>query len=440
MEARSLQLKDYCEKSVKCLSDKVSDFFRNELKLTNIWIVDSINSHEVNYNSQEVVEVILFGDYINDFFSSGNWDIEKMRLWVLSESSRDVLCGLFNLEPEMIGVIPREKIFNLNDLPPSNIDLKKKINLVYGGRINEVKNCDFLLHVYSHLEKLGEFNLHMFGSFDEQRHLDRPAPNSFQEYFEQLLKKIEWSCAPVLHGEKTESEWLDEKIDNKVYINFSTYEKEDFSVSATQAAELSWPLILSGWGGHRGFSKTGNALLLRDDLIAKHNEPEDLLKVKSLLVAQRIVQQLQQISGSSFSSVNSESDNPKILSTLECDKLRREFISRNKGSSQLIASRRWFEFANQYSGDQALEKISSLMSERRDDKIFLIAVPGLLTNKDRIKASKDSTKLINKLESVIGDCRLRVIDSKFLKSYLSDSEENIEGSILFTADGSFVEL
>lgn len=440
MEGRSIQLKDYCEVSVKCLTDKVTLYFNENLKLTNLWIVDSVNSFEVNYNPEEIVDVILFGDYINDFFSSGNWIIEKMRIWVLSESSKDVLCGLFKIAPEMIGVIPREELFKLEALPNSSIDLSNTVNLIYGGRINEVKNCDFLLHVYAQLEKIKKFKLHFFGRFDEQRYLDRPAPNVYKDHFDTVLKSIEWISPPLVHGDKKQNEWLDQEIDNQVFINLSTYEKEDFSVSATQAAERSLPLVLSNWGGHRGFSNTQSSIFLRDDLMAKHNEPEDLLKVKSILVATKIMDDLENLSRLPFASEKREDIKPKIMSSLSCDKIRRDYILKNVSSLNLLASRRWFEFANQFSGDQELEKFSKLMSGEKREKYFLIAVPGLLTNKDRIQASNNFEKLLKKIESVVGECRLKVIDSKFLKLYLTDNEMNIEGSILFTADGSFVEL
>ena len=230
-----MKIEDYCETSVELLDGKVRCYFAETYSSQNVYIPGVPSSFVLDINCKEIVEVVLFGDYLNDFFLSGCWAIEKMRLWVLSSSSKEVLCELFGFRDDEIGIIPRDSLFNISTQTVDEVDLNGVINLVYGGRISEVKNSLFLLSVYAQLEKLGNYRLHFYGSFDSQRIHDRPDRSSFEEYFCKYFRNKKWINKPFLHGMKLYDEWPDKYLTNKIFIFVPGIKEKNPPISGSES-------------------------------------------------------------------------------------------------------------------------------------------------------------------------------------------------------------
>ena len=82
--------------------------------------------------------------------------------------------------------------------------------------------------------------LHLFGNSDDENPDDtgrRETDQNYQDNIASLVSKLDWTLAPVFHGNVESEDWIKTELKNPTLINFSTYMCEDFSVSSAQAQE-----------------------------------------------------------------------------------------------------------------------------------------------------------------------------------------------------------
>jgi len=241
---------DKCQTSIDLLKVRVLDYFSRNKLSTPQFADDFLNFKEES--DSEVVNIVLFGGYLNRILESGNWPFKKMKLWVISESVRHTLCELFKFEANQIGVIPRYEIFK--KVSSGHWPELKKTEFVYAGRLSRVKNIALLIKTYHELQrKFKNIKLKLIGDFDSEVH-EYQGIFTVEDYKQEILELVDslsWNSKPEFLGKLAYDEWPNKLGNNSAYISLSTYLSEDYAVSIAQAQEKGVPVICSNWGGHQ---------------------------------------------------------------------------------------------------------------------------------------------------------------------------------------------
>ena len=272
--------------SVRILRIACQLWFKKNHPQSRLWFVSQgTQSPRPRAGLDQVVDVVLFGDFLDLLERAHCWPRNKYRLWVLSEACRDVCVKILGLRPEQVGVIPRYELFPAPRKTRSLPSKSQEWTLVFSGRVRTGKNVDLCLRVTSLLQtRYGErVRLAVVGSFRTEDHRQR-----FWFYYHALP----WKFPPLLHQATDTSSWLKHLFRSPVLIALSEYFYEDFGVSVSQAQHAGWPCIVSDWGGHRDVSGR-NVIKIPPRLMGKDQEPAATRSIRAEAVALEIHQQLQ---------------------------------------------------------------------------------------------------------------------------------------------------
>lgn len=242
-------------KSNKILKQALKSFFNSEPfiyfdaeneSLTSEWIQACLNKNTVN--------VVLVGSPLSRFAQINLWP-ERLILWVLDQSQKNVLINFAKIPAQKINVIPRYELFPILKRQRAFPKINDKFTLVYGGRFATAKGVFHCINLAKTLQvDYGlKVELHLCGHFDQMtphNHLYSLSESDFKKVLLSKIKTNDWTTPPALHLHENEDSWLKLKYQNPVFISLSQHTHEDFGVSLAQAQENGWPCILSPWGAH----------------------------------------------------------------------------------------------------------------------------------------------------------------------------------------------
>ncbi len=251
----------------------------NGVDVKHLWVVDSNEQcFDVKLPDDVTIDILLTGSFFLRMLELPFWPIKKMRLWTLSEDSRNLISEVFKISQKQIGLIPHP------ETPATNTNESFK-DFVYAGRLSWGKNIEALLSLVSYLQNTTHpsLTLTIYGEKSDlpEESFGRVIDGNFD--IQELINLYPWKSRPALKG--NDPEWFDRLSSDSHYISLSTSMYEDFALSPTEAAQHGSSLILSRWGGHK--HKRG-AKLLNSSLIFKSFEPNWIKEIKTKLLAQEL--------------------------------------------------------------------------------------------------------------------------------------------------------
>lgn len=197
----------------------------------------------------ELIDVVLSGRLYDEILSYENWPGDKFRLWTLSFPARKARMIIGNMKEDEIGVLPRYELFPVSVQAREFPEIHAPWTSVYSGRISLDKGFGTFLRISSELQELGEdVTPVIFGLLQRGR---SEKENREMLNLKELLGRLKWKKPPVIYLETSSENWMRMNLVNPVLFNFTTFINDDFGVSAAQAQQCGWPLLLSDWGGNR---------------------------------------------------------------------------------------------------------------------------------------------------------------------------------------------
>lgn len=292
--------KDICNTSLEILKEKISPLvfsgrpcIDNQIEVTWFPDIELLPPH-ADHKKDVVYNCVLTGNFIKRLLESETWPKGRYRFWVLSQRSKDVLMSFGLFQDREIQVVPRHRVFKYAN-HWKQLDLKKKINFVFAGRVSPTKNVESILLSTYFLQKKYQINcqLHIIGPTDNIPHPDRGRFNydSYIDGVKELSSSLDWVQPPTFYSTMESQEWLEIDVENRVLVNHSTFICEDFNVSLAQAQNQGWPSIISSFGGNTD-KVLNNSILLSWNMIARSDESKVMQHIKSQIIASYIHSQL----------------------------------------------------------------------------------------------------------------------------------------------------
>ncbi|MBK24094.1 MAG: hypothetical protein CME70_08855 [Halobacteriovorax sp.] len=411
---------DKCQTSIDLLKVKVLDYFSRNNLSTPQFADDFLNFNEEN--NAEVVNIVLFGGYLNRILESGNWPFRKMKLWVISHSVRHALCELFKFERDEIGVIPRYEIFS--QVNSANWPELDKAEFVYAGRISRVKNIALLIKTFHRLQnKFNGVKLKLIGDFDSETH-EYQGVFTVEDYQKEILALVEslsWHSKPEFIGKLAYDEWPKKLNANTTYISLSTYLSEDYAVSIAQAQENGTPVVCSNWGGHQEVS--GKVLKIPTELLFPAGEEE--------LLSLQIAEYLETHWGEEVKAEKSNSIKlPTEVSISKLDEMRREFCQ--KYGSQVLGLTKGMgpHFAESDEGKLLYNKWVKSLGKRGDFKTWVVLKSGFSDQNEEILKGLKNFGILYATELSHGDNLKRLCLAEKVILLLDEKESKKIGDLL----------
>lgn len=368
---------DPCLTSVNILESKVRSYL-NKKEIYNIWFPEHYTGTQSStlksIDSEKVVHVVLMGDFLRKFFQSGNWIFENLHFWVLCNRSKKVMVELLGLPENTVSVIPRYKLFPIKDT--SLKSKSSKVDFVYSGRISASKNIKFLLALISELQTTYSLDctLNFYGWYDTDfpENEGRRQEFNYPEMIDSFVKKLKWSEPPLFHGKKGSEDWISDKLENPILLNFSTYTSEDFGVSIAQAQSNHWPSVLSAWGGHLDATE-GKVLFINSSWIPHdhHRDPTIVCLAKTIgkFVFNKFSCENLESSPSKRASHPLETETITITSL---DKIRRNISKKIGLETPMLGRDRMDLFCDSNSGHWFIKQYEHFFSKSAGKKIIII--------------------------------------------------------------------
>jgi hypothetical protein len=280
---------DICQLSLTWLENYAKNWFNKHVPdHGQIWFSDeNTKVISVNFpNKDELVEIILTGNFFLRMLESKFWTFEQFRLWTFSSRLKDFLVQTYKIPSEKIGIIGRtspSEIFH-------NPNFSESANFVYAGRLSLAKNITSIIRLTSLLQTKYDrpFTLDIFGEPDDftDPSIGRYQTSPIVDVINGLIEELPWKERPVFHGSVAQSEWLKVNRAKPVFVSFSCSMYEDFGTAAEIAIQHGWPCLLSDWGGH---AEAGNSIKVPLHLVARTHEPLFLQKFKSEALASVLI-------------------------------------------------------------------------------------------------------------------------------------------------------
>jgi glycosyltransferase involved in cell wall biosynthesis len=373
------EMSDPCQTSIDILRARVSRYLSQICPGETVWFAD----HYLPFPSvgeNTTVNVVFFGSFLRRFFESGNWPCRSIKIWVLSESVRQVLSQVVGVPDRHIGLIPRGAVFSRSPIEiSSRLCLDRVCNLVYSGRISATKNIEMLLRTVSRLQTDHglPLPLTLFGEFDNLSHPDaarkiqgRHIFDDYRSHLLGLIERLSWKVKPRFAGRVGPHDWLDAVKESSAFISFSTYICEDFGVSLAQAQEAGWPAIVSDWGGHREAFSQGLHRVSPWLIGASYLSP-GLIDFHAEIVAGQIAGIFSASSVDPVIDENAETTRDSMnlnlaheIGLAEIDLVRRRFIERMGPASHLIYRNGIEVFADTPPGRELFAQYRNLFAAR----------------------------------------------------------------------------
>lgn len=327
-----LSEQDLCFTSLDLLQNKCLQWFKDKQIEGSVHFPD-VTGVVVDGDPDQITNVVFFGRFLTAFAESGNWVTQRVRLWVLCESVREVLVQMLGVPRDSVSVIPRYELFGASKSVRPFPKMSEKFTIVFGGRISPTKNIELLIKTAFFLQtELGvDVKLALIGPFDSEPLPDRdPQPLlNYQAVLEQAIQELPWRDPPKVLPKTDPDQWLRREFINPVFASFSSFISEDFGVSVAQAQEQGWPTLLSDWGAHRDVRGT-NVVKIPSELVGHSHEPSELITVRARQIA--YILKRDDLSEASSGQKESQADSivfPRVLELNEVDQIRRNFIKRN---------------------------------------------------------------------------------------------------------------
>lgn len=383
---------DICQPSMSLIKERAGNYLQEKFEISSLWVPDE-DTQYLPY--APIQDVLLMGGFLNRFIETGNWTDTKYRLWVCSRAAKAVLTQLLGFCDSEISVLPRYKLFP-KGLPKQISLAQKEINFVYAGRISPSKNIECLLRTVCDLQNRYDLviNLHMFGGFDNFVSPDRGRwePFSYEDRIRSVTEQLPWRIKPIFHGRTNTQEWTQANIDNPLYINFSTFIFEDFSVALAQAQEQGWPFVVSNWGGFQD-QQQQNGIMIPWQMIGRTDENSDLIQLKSEVLSKYLHFHLSQKAFSTNHCIDEieDSTSPITVDTNRLDSLRRRFLSSLGPDSYLLTKENLDYFADTKSGRTFFSKYRLFFGAKTTGDSFRIIINDF--NKKNTGIIKKSTEI-----------------------------------------------
>lgn len=271
-------------KSLAYLESLVLDYFaKNNLEVDDVWFPDIEVIFPKRLNDKKIINVVLFGGFLERFFESGNWPNKEYKIWVIGSAVKNILVNQFAFNKDQIQLIPRYELFPKTQNISKKLDLTQKIRFVYSGRLSAQKNIEMALAFIEELKN--EFNLqveiYLLGEWDNYipKNLGRFVIDSYQNELENFISKLQLNNVKIMSG-LDRLAWQKYLEGNVCLINFSTFVCEDFGLAVAEANAQDFPMILSYWGGH--IDVQGENIILIDARdIATYLSPLEIYQLKA---------------------------------------------------------------------------------------------------------------------------------------------------------------
>lgn len=255
--------KELAYPSLMILQDKVSDYFHR----IHGTYTSAFPNHacDLIWPGQEIIDVVLFGDALQTIVWAKNWPRKpKYRLWVLCHDMKRIINDLVGIPLSSIGVIPRYEIFPMPQSPYPLPSTKENFHFVMSSSYALSKNIELTIGVVNEIQKRSQGEVKLT--------ICSPKP---EEYLARnAIKKLKWKFTPEIKGDLGLN-WQETLPKDSVMINFSTNLFEDFGVSAAQAQEVGFPLIVSDWGAHKDLAGE-NILKVPPSVFGHHITKENM--------------------------------------------------------------------------------------------------------------------------------------------------------------------
>lgn len=375
---------DVCQTSIDILRDKCAAYLAARVPGEVVWFADD-NRPFPGVARDTLVNVVLFGGFLERILESGNWPAERVRFWVPCEATREVLVELLGLSQRNIGLVPRYELFPMaREAAHAFPDAKKPFHFVFAGRISPTKNIAILLRTVALLQTRHQLpvGISLFGEFDAQPHPDRGRRDAedYRARILRLVEDIEWTRRPDFRGKVGPSEWLRAAPENPVYINFSTFICEDFDVSLAQAQAAGWPAIFTDWGGHREV-RGRNVHRIPAAQVGNSHEPEALLELKARNLASRLASFLScstKFAAGEFDlGAHNQDELPQALACEELDRTRRACLRKFGPDAQRLVRHGLAAFADTETGQAFFSRYRQVFAGRQNEKPVAVLVNDL---------------------------------------------------------------
>lgn len=242
----------------------------------------------------ECAIVLTTGLFYQKVFEIKDWPQNDFSFFCLSSAVKKVLVELLGFDSEVIGVIPRYRLF-----PPAQnfITYPGDFNfkLVHAGRISPQKNIEFIIFVTFYFQILlsPSIELTLMGNFDNDHHRNTLGIKNidYKNKIIRLIDSLPWpGKKPEILSDFNPTEWLTAFPSNGIFFSASNLISEDFSVSIAQIQQsLGSPCLIPYWGGFKDV-RGDNIRFYDVNNIATSNEPFEVLSKKAKLFVESYAQ------------------------------------------------------------------------------------------------------------------------------------------------------
>lgn len=367
-EKNSIKNLDKCHRSIRWIMERCNRYFR-ENEIENIYYTDYEERQPVDTN--QLVNVVIFGSYYRRLLESGNWNFKKIKLWVLSKKVKKYLINTYSISSNVIKVIPRNELYK--DKLSKKLEGLSGKNLVYAGRISEEKNIRELVklvHVLQNNYSI-DIGLKLIGDVEKNENpFYENSPRHLEEYIEHALKEWSWKKKPEMFPLQEQDKWL-ETLDKEkdVIVSLSTFVCEDFGVSIAQALEKGFYTIISDWGGHSDYDND-YIIKIPSSYLMANKCTFTMFNLKIKYLAKYLVEKLEKTETVAKQANSKEETSHEEILIENLDELRRNMAKDNLEDSMKLMRN---ELANFSIDDQIIKNIIRAMeSDRSARYLFLV--------------------------------------------------------------------
>lgn len=301
----------------------------------------------VAFEDKPKLLIHLFGDFVLDCLT---WETALLslneypvHLLVASEAQKKLVDKMFKSQNIISSVVPfpvNENIFNHQNHLKHRSEIREKIKIanddiviLYTGRISFQKNVDELVNTFLKVRNFMDKKVHLLiaGPWD-----DILLPflgiigfsGSNFNHFNSAIAGKDVSSIKFL-GDLEVEDLAKVYHASDLFVSFSTYNDEDYGMSAAEALLTGLPCVLSNWGGFSTFADYSKSV----DLVSV-NISEFRMKVDSKRAQKKLLAKLMQVSNEEFNKIKISEEAQQFLSlpavSLKLDKIMKNKKAKNK--------------------------------------------------------------------------------------------------------------
>lgn len=241
---------DISYRSVSMLEVLVSELLQSPILISD-W-AEYLEHNEINKYSH----VLAAGLFYQKIFEINDWPLSDFSFYCLCSSVKKTLVNLLGFDADVIGVIPRYKLFPVKTNSTLRLD-DSNFSLIHAGRISPQKNIEFIILVSFYFQILHSRNIELtlMGNYDNDYH--RNAKGIYTTNYEtkiiRLINSLPWiGKKPTVVTSYSQTEWTSHFPANGIFFSASNFISEDFSVATAQVQQfLGNPCLVPYWGGFK---------------------------------------------------------------------------------------------------------------------------------------------------------------------------------------------